>query len=110
MQYEREKIKQKQKAKQKKVELKGVRLTFRISDHDRETRLKQTQKFLEKGHKVKVELIVRGRENAYLKQAFDKAKQFAEDVQAGIEEGELVIEQAPKKEGHRITTIMLLKK
>ena len=110
MQYEREKLKQKQKAKIKKVETKGVRLSFRISDHDREVRIKQTVKFLLKGNKVKVELIVKGRENAYLKQAFDKAKSFVEKVQILLEDKELVIEQAPKKEGHRITSILNLKK
>lgn len=109
MQYEREKLKQKQKAKQKKVELKGVRLTYRISDHDRDTRLKQAKKFLEKGNKVKIELIVKGRENAYLKEAFDKATQFVSELEASMEGTELVIEQAPKKEGHRITSIIQVK-
>ncbi len=109
MQYEREKLKQKQKAKQKKVEIKGVRLSFRISDHDRDVRLKQTVKFLEKGNKVKVELMVRGRENAYLSQAFEKARQFIEDLKAAMEGKELELEQPPKKEGHRITSIVTLK-
>lgn len=110
MQYEREKLKQKQKAKQKKVETKGVRLSFRISDHDREVRLNQTKKFLEKGNKVKVELTVRGRENAHLNQAFDKAKLFVEDLKALMsEQGEVEVEQAPKKEGGRITSIVNLK-
>lgn len=110
MQYEREKLKQKQKAKIKKVETKGVRLSFRISDHDRDVRLKQTLKFLAKGNKVKVELIVKGRENAYLKIAFDKAKLFVDEVQEAVEEGELFIEQPPKKEGHRITSLLSIKK
>lgn len=110
MQYEREKLKQKQKAKQKTLEMKGVRLSFRMSDHDRDTRSKQTMKFLSKGHKVKIELVVRGRENAFLKQAFDKATSFVEDIKEQIPDGELVVEQAPKKEGHRITSIIYIKK
>ncbi len=110
MQYEKEKLKQKQKASQKVLETKGVRLSFRMSEHDLETRKRQAVKFLEKGHKVKSELIVKGRENAFLKQAFDKATLFLEQIQEATEGKELVIEQAPKKEGHRITTIVYIKK
>jgi len=111
MAYEREKIKQKQKAAQKTLETKGVRLTFRISEHDRMVRVKQSVKFLNKGHKVKIELIVRGRENAHMNVAFEKAKSFIEDVKELVsEEGEVVVESPPKKEGHRITSIIILKK
>jgi translation initiation factor IF-3 len=110
MAYEREKIKQKQKAAQKTLETKGVRLTFRISEHDRMVRVKQSVKFLNKGHKVKFELIVRGRENAHMNVAFEKAKSFIEDIKGLIEEGELIVESPPKKEGHRITSIIILKK
>lgn len=111
MQYEREKLKQKQKAKTKKVDTKGVRMSFRISDHDREVRYKQALKFLEKGHKVKIELTLRGRENAYKQDAIEKVKNFIADIEATLgEEGEFIVEKPPKKEGGRITAIIAHKK
>src|SRR3989344_8096264 len=45
-QYTQEKLKQKLKTKQKKIETKGIRLTFRIGEHDKQTRLGQAQKFI----------------------------------------------------------------
>jgi translation initiation factor IF-3 len=56
-------------------EIKGIRLGFGISDHDMEIRAKQAAKFLQEGHKVKIELILRGREKAlgdFAKEKFDK--------------------------------------
>ncbi len=58
--------------KQKGGEVKGIRLTFNISDHDLETRANQAKKFLEKGDLVRIELRLRGREKAL--QGFGKEK------------------------------------
>jgi translation initiation factor IF-3 len=109
-QYEQEKQKQKQKLKAKKVDVKGIRLTFRIGDHDREVRLNQANGFFEKGHKVKVELILRGREHAFTKDAVGMVQQFITDLRATITEGELIIETPPKKEGNAITALLGVKK
>ncbi|MAF25783.1 translation initiation factor IF-3 [bacterium] len=57
--------KESRKQKSKKVEIKGVRLTFRMGTHDREMRMKQAQKFLQAGDKVKIELNLRGRERQH---------------------------------------------
>lgn len=70
--YEREKKLHKQKVLQKKVEIKAIRLTFRISHHDLEIRVDQAVKFLGQDNKLKVDLMLRGRE----KQHFDKAREL----------------------------------
>lgn len=57
--------------KTKKTETKGVRLSFKIGEHDMAVKEKQVNKFLEQGHKVKIELRLRGRERAFR----DKAKE-----------------------------------
>jgi len=62
MKYQKEKQLQKQKSSQKKADVKDIRLSLRISPHDMEFRLNQAVKFLEKGHKLKIEIILRGRE------------------------------------------------
>ncbi|MEI7741489.1 MAG: translation initiation factor IF-3 [bacterium] len=61
--YQKEKEAKKQKAKQ--VDVKGIRLSPRIGDHDIEIRIKQAAGFLEEGHKVKLELPLRGRERQF---------------------------------------------
>ncbi len=57
-------------------EVKGIRLTFNISQHDLETRATQTENFLKKGDKVRVEMILRGREKGLSEFAKGKINQF----------------------------------
>jgi len=73
--------KKEQKAKHHHVgELKGIRLTFGISEHDLETRAKQAEKFLKKGDKVRIEMKLRGRERAHGDLAKEKIERFIEQV------------------------------
>ncbi len=66
--------------KQKGGEIKGIRLSFGISIHDLEIRVKQAEKFLKEGNKVRVEMVLRGREKAHGDFAKDKIKQFLESL------------------------------
>ena len=91
--YQKEKKEQKQKKKQKKVEVKGVRISLRISKNDLEFKAKQADKFFKEGNKVRVELIMRGRENAHRDLAKEKLKEFIK-----IMEYKSIVEQEPKKE------------
>ena len=81
LRYQEEKDRRKEKAHQKKVELKGIRLSLRISDHDTETRVKQAQKFLNDGDKVKVELMLKGRERQHVDLAKEIIKKFVDSLQ-----------------------------
>ncbi len=59
---------------QKAGEIKSIRLTFGISPHDLETRAKKAEEFLKKGYKVRLEMVLRGREKAmrdFTKQKID---------------------------------------
>ncbi len=109
-QYEQEKQKQKQKAKTKKVDIKGLRLSFRIGAHDREVRLNQALGFFEKGHKVKIDLFLRGREHAFTKDAIALVNQFITDMRVSVTDGELIVEAQPKKEGSAISAVVAVKK
>lgn len=60
--YQKEKEIKKQKSQQKAVEVKGIRLSLRIGEHDLDLRKNQAVKFLEDGNKIKIELILKGRE------------------------------------------------
>lgn len=63
-QYQQSKQDRLSKAKQKKIDVKGIRLGIRTDEHDLNFKKDQTEKFLKKGDKVKVEIILRGREKA----------------------------------------------
>lgn len=67
-------------AKQKKVELKGVRIGLKTGGHDLNFKKKQAEKFLNKGHKVKIEIILKGREKAHQGLAQNNLKEFADGI------------------------------
>ena len=48
--------------KNTKSDLKEIRLTPRIEEHDINTKLNQIMKFLTQGHKVKISMLLKGRE------------------------------------------------
>lgn len=102
-QYYKQKQTQKAKKKQKKREIKGIRLSLRIGKHDLEFKAKQAIKFLDQGHKVKAELMLRGREHRHL----GLAKKALKDFQKLLGD-DIKIEQRPHKLGSKI--IMILSK
>jgi translation initiation factor IF-3 len=73
-----EEKKEKGAKKQKGGETKGIRLSFGISLHDLEIRVRQAERFLKEGNKVRIEMVLRGREKAHGDFARDKIKQFLE--------------------------------
>lgn len=70
--------KKEKKQKPKGGEMKGIRLRYNISQHDLETRVRQTDKFLKHGDKIRIEMILRGREKAMAGFAKDKMYYFLE--------------------------------
>jgi len=79
--YEREKKAHKQKVAQKKLDVKGVRLSIRISGHDFILRVDQAEKFLGKGHRLKVELFLKGREKQHPEKAFEIMRNFLSELE-----------------------------
>lgn len=84
-------------------ELKGIRLRFAISLHDLEIKANLAKKFLEKGQKVKIEMILRGREKGFSELAKEKINQFLEILERGIP---IKIEGELKKEARGFTMII----
>lgn len=68
------------KNKTKRVDIKGIRLSLKIGQHDIETKQKQVLKFLDQGHKVKIDLRLRGREKAFRDKGIEVVKQFIETL------------------------------
>jgi translation initiation factor IF-3 len=107
--YEQEKKAHKQKVLQKKVDTKGVRLSVRISKHDLEMRLDRAVKFLTKGDKLKIDLILKGREKAHPQKAVEIMRAFATTLEAN-EELNITREQDLTKQGGRFIMILVNKK
>ena len=84
-------------------ELKGIRLTFGISDHDMETRARQAEKFLKKGDKIRIELRLRGREKAHQDFAREKIAKFIEILNQTVE---TKIERDLKRQPRGLTMII----
>ena len=81
--YEKRKKQAKQKNQSKSGNIKGVRIGFKTGEHDWNLRLKQASGFLEEGHKVKLEIRLRGREKSRMNQAEQKIKEFITAVPDG---------------------------
>lgn len=107
--YEKEKRAHKQKLLQKKVDTKGVRISVRISKHDFDFRVKQAEKFLKKGNKLKIELILKGREKAHPEKAIQIINEFAGELEK-IADLQLDKEQDLTKQGGRFIMILVNKK
>jgi len=84
-------------------ELKGIRLSFNISQHDLETRAFQCEKFLKQGNKARIELPLRGRERALQDFAKKKIDNFLEILRKLLP---IKIERELKKEARGLTIII----
>jgi len=68
------------KVKQKKVDIKELRIGFRTDEHDLEVRKNQAVKFMEKGNKVKIEIRLKGREKMHKDKARENLANFIKTI------------------------------
>ncbi|PID51676.1 MAG: translation initiation factor IF-3 [Candidatus Moraniibacteriota bacterium] len=80
-QYAQAKQYKQNKSQQKVVSTKGVRIGLRTDTHDLTFKKRQAEKFLAKGNKVKVEIILRGREKAHQDLAKENITHFLETLE-----------------------------
>lgn len=92
------------KQRETNLEIKEYRLSVTIDTHDFDTRVRNSSKYLEKGHKVKVSIRFKGREMAHPELGKEVLIRFAEALTSVAE-----IEQQPKLEG-KFMTMMLMPK
>ena len=98
-----EQIKKEKEAKknQKVVELKEVRLSPTIEDHDINVRVKNTVKFLSQGDKVKVSIRFRGRQLSHTEVGQKVMECFLEKL------GDVyVVERRPTMEGRMMIMVL----
>jgi len=102
--YERTKKEREARKAQVKVEIKEIRLRPKTNDHHRSFKVRDAQRWLESGMKVKVTIRFRGREITYPELALEDLKEIAQEL-----EDVAVVEQMPNMEG-RVMTMMLAPK
>ena len=102
--FEQAKKEKEAKKKQKIVELKEIRITPNIEEHDFAFKSKNARRFLEDGDKVKVTIRFRGRELNYTKLGEAVLNKFVEEL-SDIS----VIEKKPFLEGKNMYIILVKK-
>lgn len=78
--YEKERELRKQKRQQAGNEIKEVRLSPQMEEHDVEQRRKRAEKFLAKGQRVKLSMRFRGRQLIYRNKGIEFLNQFADSL------------------------------
>ena len=78
--FEQAKREKEAKKKQKTFEVKEIRITPNIEEHDFGFKSKNARKFLEDGNKVRITVKFRGRELNYVKQGEVVLNKFIEDL------------------------------
>jgi len=99
--FEQSKREKEARKKQNVIEIKEVRLSPSIEEHDINVRVKNALKFLKQGNKVKVSIRFKGRQMAHTKLGFDVMNRFAERL-----EGECVVETRPKLDGRNMMMML----
>ena len=104
--YQQEKEERIKQAHAHVTEVKGVRLSLRIGEHDLEIRKIQSEKFLDGGDKVKVEIILRGREMQQKPLARQVIEKFIQRINAAVP---VRVDQAIEVQGNKLTSIIAKK-
>ncbi len=99
--YEQQKKEKEARKKQKVINVKEIRLSPTIEDHDFNTKLRNARKFLEKGDKVKVAIRFRGRAITHSQIGKDVLERLAKEC-----EDIATVEAAPKMEGRSMFLVL----
>lgn len=101
--YEQGKRDRESQKKQRMTEIKTIRMRPGTDEHDFQFKLRNAEKFLKAGHKVKVTVIFRSREFTHPEFARDSLNRMAEIVK---EDGVGTVERAAMMEGRTMNMIL----
>ena len=96
-----EESKKNKDTKQNTTKLKEIKFRVRIDEHDFETKLRRAESFLDHGHKVKITLQFRGRENEHRELGFERVSQAAKEL-AGV----ATADAEPRLVGRQVTVTL----
>ena len=99
--YEAQKRANEARKKQKIIEVKEIKLRPNIDEHDYQVKMRNVQKFLNAGDKVKVTLRFRGREMAHQDLGANVLTRVREETDAFAK-----VEAMPKMEGRQMIMVL----
>lgn len=101
--YNYQKTKQQAKSRQnaKALEVKQMRFGLKIGDNDLAVKIRKVTGFLEAGHKVKLTVFFRGRENAHKDLGFKLAERVIEGFGDSI-----IVDQQPQLSGKQLSFVI----
>lgn len=99
--YEAQKKKNEAKKKQKVIEVKEIKMRPNIDEHDYQTKMRNVNRFLGDGDKVKLTMRFRGREMAHQEIGLNVLKRIQEEL-AEIAK----VEAHPKLEGRQMIMVV----
>lgn len=99
--YQRTKQQQKNRKTTKSLDMKQMRFGLKIGAHDLAIKMGKVTKFLEAGHKVKITIFYRGREQAHKEIGFQIAQRVIEDFGDTI-----VVDQQPQLAGRQLNFVV----
>ena len=98
--YEQAKLKKTSKSKSA-TRIKEVKFRVRTETHDYNIKLARAENFLDAGHKVRVQLQFRGRENAHREIGFEVMQRIKEDLKTMAH-----VDQEPRLAGRAIVMVL----
>jgi translation initiation factor IF-3 len=99
--YEQQKKEREARKNQKIIDVKEIRMTPNIEEHDFQTKLRNAIKFLQAGDKVKASVRFRGREITHTELGARVLNRLAQEC-----ESLATVERAPKLEGRSMIIIL----
>ena len=93
--------KQNRDSKKKQQEVKGIKISPRIAEHDLQHLIKNAHRFLDEGHKVRVVCVFKAREITHPELGRAKLDYFANQLVEAA-----VVERTPQLDGRQMIMVM----
>lgn len=100
-QYQKMKDQQRSKRAAKSSDLKQMRFGLKIGAGDLDVKLRKVRSFLEAGHKVRIQIVYRGREMAHKEIGYELAEKITTQL-----EDLAVVEQKPQMAGRNLSIVI----
>jgi translation initiation factor IF-3 len=100
-QYQKMKEAQKNRRTNKQSELKQMRFGLKIGSGDLDIKLRKVREFLTAGHKVRIQIVYRGREMAHKELGYEMMTRIT-----SLLEDEAVVEQTPQMAGRNLSIVI----
>ena len=92
---------QKSRRATKTADLKQMRFGLKIGAGDLDVKLRKVRKFLADGHKVRIQVVYKGREMAHKEIGYDMIDKIVNQL-----EEEAVVEQKPQMAGRNLSVVI----